>query len=428
MFLTGTDTVKRGASPAMSVTSSSTIKMRESPNSFSLKQDQNDLTSTKSKENNFEKYKNGNNIISGTKSCGPSSISSETFSSIKNIPLSSDAAQSSPTKTATSLTASPSSQTMSKYLLREQLISSITSPPTSASSPPLRDYTTKVLTQHSGGNNNNHTNNSYNNNHDKGIGNKQSQSSLMSEPTSHTVSHTSYRSQISSGPSLGTYHFPSTNIKTNIEEISSLSIPSSSSSYKVSSPSRQLSNIIPTSVARNLLYQSESSYSDKNQQQQNQTNNFASPTHIIGAMTSASSANSSQGSTTMNIYGTLPKMTASSYMSSSISPGTSAATSGLAQTSSVMDTIQNSSSSGFGSIASTSNNFNFYSNDRQQFSSLINSNSGSNYHTLGSYRVQYSSTNPFLPTFDPPQGDATSPITSFNLDSKDNDKFEDDLK
>lgn len=200
---------------------------------------------------------------------------------------------------------------------------------------------------------------------------------------------------------------------------SSSSTSSTSSSSKVtattttssSSPSRidySNTNTLPSSnVARNMLYQSESSYSIRSNQQ---TTNVAS-----------------SGTSNMNIYGTLPKTSnPSSYLqsystntsSSAISPTSpsnyslSQDTSNLFERSSGDRTSPNTSASG--------------SNDRMR-DNYGGSNGGSSGINT-QYRVQYASTNPFLPTFNPPPGEhqSVSPVPTISLGG--NDDNEDDLK
>lgn len=144
----------------------------------------------------------------------------------------------------------------------------------------------------------------------------------------------------------------------------SSSIDSNSSAHK-SSPSRSISNhssTLPSSIARNVLYQSESSYSVKNQQI-----NYTSPgTTSVTSTSSVSQAN--------NIYGTLPK---------SSSPFASNVT-GV-----------------YGNVSAVANEFEQIIARNAASAGASNSAGAGNYNTLGSYRVQYSSTNPFLPSFNP---------------------------
>lgn len=168
--------------------------------------------------------------------------------------------------------------------------------------------------------------------------------------------------------SLGSYQFPSSN-NIHLKNLSTNLNENQSSLRLASSPSRSISNTntLPSSVARNMLYQSDSNYSLKNQQI-----NFTSPSN--GGLHSH---------TNTNIYGTLPKST---------SPFTGG----------------NNASALYGNTTSSIGGNEFdkliakYQNMSSGSNNVSNSNStGGNYNTLGSYRVQYSSTNPFLPSFNP---------------------------
>lgn len=199
-----------------------------------------------------------------------------------------------------------------------------------------------------------------------------------------------------------------------------------------SSPSRSLSthtNTLPASIGRsnNIHYQTESN----NYSLKPKTKNFTSPrisqlnteisdfdtdynkinsvtrnNSFFNALNSISSSNtaittmntnqiSSTGMTIVtsanitnnsiacnNIYGTLPKI-------SNPLSGSNATAAGI-----------------YGNVSAVAN----------EFEQLIarnavtcnNTSGGSNYNTLGSYRVQYSSTNPFLPSFNPQTNDTIS--------------------
>lgn len=186
---------------------------------------------------------------------------------------------------------------------------------------------------------------------------------------------------------LGSYQFSSSSSNTNS---SSSKPPPQSSSLTdnnatitsfihKSSPSRTLGNTnhtstLPSSIARNMLYQSESSYSLKNQQ-----NNFTSSGNgITAGVTAVSQAN--------NIYGTLPK---SSSPFSGNGGGNTTSTVGTAAI--------------YGNVSAVANEFEQIIARNASNTSAGHSNSigAGNYNTLGSYRVQYSSTNPFLPSFIP---------------------------
>lgn len=197
--------------------------------------------------------------------------------------------------------------------------------------------------------------------------------------TSSAEPNYSLKNQITSSPSLGTYQFPSSSINLKNNATSSLTEHntslSPSSVRKTSSPSRSLSNnnTLPSSVVRN--YQSDSSYTLKNHQQQPM--NFTSP----GNNTNSSSLHHYQSNNT-NIYGTLPKTQFGSGSSNHHS------------------THNNSL------LGSTTGNEIELINRHSSGSTVTTSNGG--YNTLGSYKVQYSSTNPFLQGFNPQYTDSTS--------------------
>lgn len=187
---------------------------------------------------------------------------------------------------------------------------------------------------------------------------------------------TSLKNQTNNGSTLGTYQFPSSSLTLNSSKTNqSTLVNENSSSIHKSSPSRTLSNhtnTLPSSIARNMLYQSESSYSLKNQ-----PNSFASPGNSI---TSASVVPQ-----TNNIYGTLPK--------------TSSPFSG------------NSTANVYGNVSAVANEFEQLIARNATGTGQLNTTGAGNYNTLGSYRVQYSSTNPFLPSFNPHSAESNSTNT-----------------
>lgn len=188
--------------------------------------------------------------------------------------------------------------------------------------------------------------------------------------TNHTPALNSYQFSSSSSSKPPPHHH-------HHHQTSSLSDNNTTtSSIHKSSPSRTLgtnhTSTLPSSIARNMLYQSESSYSLKNQPQ----NNFTSPGNGIGG------GNVPQ---TNNIYGTLPK-TSSPFSGNGV--GTSA--SGTAAI--------------YGNVSAVASEFEqIIARNASNSSAAAHSNpiGAGNYNTLGSYRVQYSSTNPFLPSFNP---------------------------
>lgn len=206
-------------------------------------------------------------------------------------------------------------------------------------------------------------------------------SNNLSETSSAAVGGTTASSKNQTN-SLSSYQFPSSNL--NLKNHSSTVTENHSPLplRKTSSPSRSLSNTntLPSSVARNMLYQSDSNYSVKTQP----TTNFASSGNGIGSGNDIGAATSGT-SHLNNIYGTLPKNLSSPF-SSGLS-GNSSATSSL---------YSNATASG------TTSGGNEFDKLIARYSGSGTSSLGAgNYNTIGSYKVQYSSTNPFLPTFNP---------------------------
>lgn len=219
----------------------------------------------------------------------------------------------------------------------------------------------------------------------------------------------------SNSASLGTYQFPSSSLTLSKDKDNKSANDNNKSSSSSSSPSRTIANnnnissnntnTLPSSIVRNL-YQSESSYSLRNQE-----TNFTSPGNSINW--------NSQNS---NIYGTLPKSSSPFSSIGSMSTATNL-TGNVASVknefeqliarnqalSASQSTLGSSgiSSSGTGSsglnTSSSSTSDNYSSNTSA--SGMENTTKGGlsygNYNTIGSYRLQYSSTNPFLPSFNP---------------------------
>ncbi|KAG4067868.1 hypothetical protein HA402_010554 [Bradysia odoriphaga] len=330
----GTDTIKRGASPAMSITSTSTARFKESNSSYSIKQQEHQYKDGK-ETSTIERQKSSNSTY------GP--ISSTILPS-RSVLFSTDLVSSS-----------------SAYSIKDQ---TKPNPPNSTSNMPTSaaiKQTLSPLTQH-----------------------RNTSSSGMHATISSAEPNYSLKNQITSSPSLGTYQFPSSSINLKNNATSSLtehntSSLSPSSLRKTSSPSRTLSNnnTLPSSVVRN--YQSDSSYTLKNHQpqQQQQPMNFTSP----GNNTNSSTLNHYQSNNT-NIYGTLPK--------TQFAGGTNN-----------HHSMHNNSLLG----SATGNEIELI-NRHSSGSTVTTSNGG--YNTLGSYKVQYSSTNPFLQGFNPQFTDSTS--------------------
>lgn len=334
---TGTDTIKRGASPAMSITSTSTARFKESNSSYSIKQQENQSKDGK-ETSTIDRQKSSNSTY------GP--ISS-TILPARSVLFSTDLVSSS-----------------SAYSIKDQTTKP--NPPNSTSNMPTSAAIKQTLSPLS-----QHRNNT---------------SSAMHATSASAEPNYSLKNQITSSPSLGTYQFPSSSINLKNNATSSLtehntSMSPSSVRKTSSSPSRTLSNnnTLPSSVVRN--YQSDSSYNLKNHQQQQQPMNFTSP----GNNTNSSSALHHYQSNNTNIYGTLPKTQFGGGGGSSNHHST-----------------HNNSLLG----STTGNNEIELINRHSSGSTVTTSNGG--YNTLGSYKVQYSSTNPFLQGFNPQYTDSTS--------------------
>lgn len=182
-------------------------------------------------------------------------------------------------------------------------------------------------------------------------------------------------------------------------------------SQRTSSPSRSLSshtntNTLPSHVGRsnNNQYQFESNYSLKNKPK-----TFTSPGNstFFNALSSISSSPSSNASSV-----TMANQTSTGAIISS-----SSATANISNSSNIYGTLPKSVANSFGASNDTGRIYGNVSAVASEFEQLIarNANSGNNgiggmasgtssnshgnYNTLGSYRVQYSSTNPFLNHF-----------------------------
>lgn len=215
-----------------------------------------------------------------------------------------------------------------------------------------------------------------------------------------------------------------------------------SSQHGVTNSSSSSSNLPPTNVARNMLYQSESSYSLKSSgagvgmhvagggaSGQSHTQNTNS---LIGSSANNYSLSNHHSTGVGNHIGSSASASmyglANGSLSASSAASTTAASTMLGSTNpmSIYGTLPKSllgsgNISGAGAYGSTSGS------DFEMTSAMgglnggggmgmvsgggrtaVNTSNGG-YNTLGSYRVQYSSTNPFLPSFNPTSnGDGNS--------------------
>lgn len=390
----GADTVKRGASPITLTSSLSNSKLKESNSSYSIKASNN--LSNDSKE-------------SYTLDRGSGRSSS---SAVKNV-----------------LFAPGVEKSSSAYMLSEQLSSNFNhhtnnsiTPTTSTSQ--LIKQTLSPLVHHRPIQSTTASNSISNSNSNSHSRSGDSMSPLKMKPNS--ISSTSFGSyhQISNavsmynnGGSNGSNGSTSTNgSKNNFSLSSSMdnALPHVTPSQRTSSPSRSLSSNTNSNTNTNTLpsqhvgrYQFESNYSLKNAK----SKNYASPgdatfynalnsvssspssssnasamaminqTSTTGVTLSSSSSPSTNISNASHIYGTLPKSTVVSAVASEFEQLIARNASGNNHSSSIGGGSGGSGGIGVGGVGMSA------------------SNNHGNYNTLGSYRVQYSSTNPFLNHF-----------------------------
>lgn len=363
LYFTGADTVKRGASPITLTSSLSSSQLKESNSSFSIKA-----------SNNFSEDAKESYTLDRVKTNGIG---------VKNVLFAPGVEKSSSSSNLNH------SNSMTPITSTSQLIKQTLSP--LVHHRPIQQTTTNVLSD-----------------------SKSASSPLKMKPNSVSMSYGSY--QLSTSSSSNTFSMGNNTgngSKSNFSLSAQVNDSTSnvSPSQRTSSPSRSLSshtntNTLPSHVGRsnNIQYQFESNYSLKNKPK-----NFTSPgnTTFFNALSSITSSSSnvtsanqtstgtniissignSNISNSSNIYGTLPKSAATSN-----SFGGSAA--------------NNSSGMSYGSVSAVANEFeqliarNANSNNSiGGMTSNSSTNSHGNYNTLGSYRVQYSSTNPFLNHF-----------------------------
>ncbi|XP_017465507.1 PREDICTED: rho GTPase-activating protein 100F isoform X2 [Rhagoletis zephyria] len=161
--------------------------------------------------------------------------------------------------------------------------------------------------------------------------------------------------------------------------------------------------------------------SNKNQSSEHRSygsNLFGSSGH---SGTSPFATNGNGSSTTngthnaMHLYGTLPKSGPAANATGNGSSGGAAGkysstTSASCYSGSSSSGGPTASSSGVSSMASSTTSYDYYNTSSTSYTSAAStrsygnggSNGGGNYHTLGTYRVQYAATNPFLDAFEAP--------------------------
>lgn len=225
--------------------------------------------------------------------------------------------------------------------------------------------------------------------------------------------------------SLGNYHFSSNTFITNNNNSNSktnfslASVDDTNTSIeKTSSPSRVLSNhtnTLPSNLGRsnNIQYQFESNYLLKNN-----TKSVASPGNSIffNTLTSIPSSNVSSSQTSINAATTSSNVSNNSFSSNNTY-------STLPKTTNSLNT-SNVTSSIYGNVSAVANEFEQLIARNTCGNNSINSisnpsvyNHGS-YNTLGSYRVQYSSTNPFLNNFNSNSSDFNVSTEQKAIDDK----------
>lgn len=118
----------------------------------------------------------------------------------------------------------------------------------------------------------------------------------------------------------------------------------------------------------------------------------------------------------MHLYGTLPKNGPSANATGNGSSGGAGGMYGSTTSASYYSTSSSSgahtaSSSGVSSMTGSTTSYDYYTTSSASYTSAASTRSygngggnggGGNYHTLGTYRVQYAATNPFLEAFDAP--------------------------
>lgn len=186
---------------------------------------------------------------------------------------------------------------------------------------------------------------------------------------------------------------------------------------KASSTSRSLSshtntNTLPSHVGRsNNQYQFESNYLLKNKPK-----NFTSPenTSFFNALSSISSSNASV--TIANQHTSTASIMAASTSAAGISNNSAPSNNIYGTLPKSINAQANSNAAGaiYGNVSAVANEFeqliarNASGNSTIGNNTSATSNNYGNYNTLGSYRVQYSATNPFLNHFNPSSNDTNA--------------------
>lgn len=343
-LLSGTDTVKRGVSPIGMSASMSNVKLKESESNYSVRNS--NLSEHNSSTLDRTKTSNGTRSVLFAADLKSSSRSPSSQSIVDQLKSSQ-----SNHYTNTSM----SNSTSTSQLIKQTLS-------------PLSQY--RNTSQHSSSDSND-ANGKQNN------------------------GRTSYQFQLSGGTNRS-------KIRANHnDEITTVR------SDKLSSPSRSklsdsLTSTLASSVARNLSYQPESNYSMKSQ-----SNSVTSSSSVGTAYTKNNS-----------IYATLPKTMPNSFAGIDGIDGILNSIAYAANPENGGALNHHTNGTVFGSVSAVKNEFeqiiarnaNNQSNFNHATSSVTAHNSigAGNYNTIGSYRVQYASTNPFLQSFEPHSNDTNN--------------------
>lgn len=229
---------------------------------------------------------------------------------------------------------------------------------------------------------------------------------LNMKPNSGSSSLSNYHHQFSSNT------FIISNNNANNSKISLTSVDSTSTSNESSSPFRILSNhtnTLPSNLGRgnNIQCQFDSNYLLKNNPK-----NVASPGNAIffNVLTSISSTNTSTTQTSTNATITSSNVSGNNFSSNNIYSTLPKSTN------SVSKTVSNVTGNIYGNVSAVANEFEQLIARNTCSNNIIASNASVNnhgsYNTLGSYRVQYSSTNPFLNNFNSNSSDVSSELVT----------------
>lgn len=370
----GADTVKRGASPVNLTPSISSSKLKESNSSFSIKSSNNLWDSSK------ESYTLDRTTAKTSNGIG-----------VKNV-----------------LFAPSVEKSSSSYLLNDQqhttnLNHSNSITPSSSTSQLIKQTLSPLVHQR----------------HNQPTSNSVSDTKNAASPLKMKPNNVS--------PFVGNYQLSNTFIMTNNNGNGnknnyplSTSMDNGSNNIpiqKASSTSRSLSshtntNTLPSHVGRsNNQYQFESNYLLKNKPK-----NFTSPenTSFFNALSSISSSNASV--TIANQHTSTASIMAASTSAAGISNNSAPSNNIYGTLPKSINAQANSNAAGaiYGNVSAVANEFeqliarNASGNSTIGNNTNATSNNYGNYNTLGSYRVQYSATNPFLNHFNPSSNDTNA--------------------